>query len=173
MKDVSRRDMIKTVGAGLALSLVPAASIASTGVAQAMGIPVVTRLRAAHRTDVTPNFDRVVIDMSGHMPAEIWWEYVAKLVQDGSGMEVPIEGSKKFQISLHGATAHDDGGNSTLPQRTITPRLPIVRQVKLFSDFEGLVLVGIGLSRETRTRTLVIHDSVRQTVRAVVDFIIT
>jgi len=34
------------------------------------------------------------------------------------------------------------------------------------------VLIGIGLSRETRTRTLVIHDSARNSVRAVVDFII-
>ncbi len=168
MKHLSRRGMLKTLGAaGMA---VPLAS--TIGVAQAAGLPLVTNMRAAHRADQTPRFDRVVIDITGAMPGEVQWEYVPKLIQDGSGFEVPIEGSMKYQLTLRGAQAHDDAGNSTVAQRTITPRLPIVRQVKLFSDFEGLVLVGIGLSRETRTRTLVIHDAARNSVRAVVDFII-
>lgn len=83
-----------------------------------------------------------------------------------------IEGATKYQITLRDVQAHTDAGTSTIAQRTITPRLPIVRQVKLFSDFEGIVLVGIGLSRETRTRTLLINDRARNTVRAIVDFII-
>ncbi len=167
MKHVPRRNMLKALGAGLVLPVV-----ASSGVAQAAGLPLVTNIRAAHRVDTTPNFDRVAVDLAGSMASEVWWEYVAALVAGGSGFEVPIEGTMKYQIAVHGAQAHDDGGNSTVPQRTITPRLPIVRQVKVFSDFEGIVLVGIGLSRETRTRTLVLHDSARNTVRAVIDFII-
>lgn len=167
MKHVPRRNMLKALGAGIVLPVV-----ASTGVAQAAGLPLVTNIRAAHRTDMTPNFDRVVIDLAGPMATEVRWDYVAKLIADGSGFEVPIEGSVKYQIAVHGAQAHDDAGNSTVPQRTITPRLPIVRQVKVFSDFEGLVLVGIGLSRETRTRTLMLHDSARNSTRAVIDFII-
>ncbi len=170
MKHVSRRGMLKTLGAGMAVPLVST----TIGVAQAQtaSVPFVTGLRVAHRNDVSPSFDRVVIDMTGPMPAEIQWEYVAKLIQDGSGFEVPIEGTTKYQIALRGAQAHNDAGQSTIVQPTITPRLPIVRQVKLHSDFEGLVLVGIGLSREARTRTLVLHDSARNTVRAIVDFMI-
>ena len=168
MKHLSRRGMLKTLGAaGMAVPLV-----STVGVAQAASLPTVTGLRAAHRSDVTPNFDRVVIDMTGPMAAEIQWEYVAKLIADGSGFEVAIEGTNKYQLTLRGAQAHNDAGTSTVAQRTITPRLPIVRQIKLFSDFEGLVLVGIGLNRETRTRTLVLHDSARNSVRAVVDFFI-
>jgi len=164
--------MLKTLGAGMAVPLVSTIGVSSIGVAQAAGLPIVTALRAAHRADVTPNFDRVVIDITGPVPAEVQWEYVSKLIADGSGFEVPIEGTKKYQLTLRGAQAHNDAGSSTVAQRTITPRLPIVRQVKLFSDFEGLVLIGIGLSRETRTRTLVLHDSARNSVRAIVDFII-
>lgn len=167
MSYVPRRNMLKAVGAGLMLPMVP-----SVHVAQAVTLPRVTNIRAAHRTDTTSAFDRVVVDLTLPMPAEVWCEYVAKLIADGSGFEVPIEGSKQYQIALHGAQAHDDAGNSTVPQPTITPRLPIVRQVKLFSDFEGLVLVGIGLSRETRTRTVVLHDNIHNSVRAVVDFLI-
>lgn len=170
MNPVSRRDMLKTLGASAVLPLVAAPGM--TLAADTALTPVVTKLRAAHRTDLTPHFDRVVIDLSGPVPSEIWWEDVAQLIQDGSGDTVSIEGTKKYQISLHGAHAHDEFGNSTIARQTITPRLPIVRQVKLFSDFEGLVLVGIGLSRETRTRTLVLHDSTRSTVRAVIDFLI-
>lgn len=168
MKQVTRRSMLATVGVGLAaLPLVPA-----TASAQAASVPLVTNLRATHRTDATPRFDRVVIELTGVVPAEVQWDYVPKLIADGTGAEVSIEGSVKYQLMLRGAQAHDDAGNVTVAQRTITPRLPIVRQVKLFSDFEGLVLVGIGLSRETRTRTLLINDAARNRVRAVVDFII-
>ncbi len=166
MKPISRRSLLKTASAGALVPLVPAVAVAQTG-----SPPLVTNLRAAHRADTTPKFDRVVIDITGVVPAEVQWEYVPKLIADGSGFEVPIEGSVKYQITLWGAQAHTDAGESSLPQRTITPRLPIVRQVKLFSDFEGIVLVGIGLSRETRTRTLLINDRARNTVRAVVDFI--
>jgi hypothetical protein len=167
MKHVSRRGLLKTVGAGALVPLVP-----TVVVAQTTAPTLVTNLRATHRADSTPKFDRVVIDLSGAVPAEVQWEYVPKLIADGSGFEVPIEGSVKYQITLRGVQAHTDAGGSTLPQRTITPRLPIVRQVKLFSDFEGIVLVGIGLSCETRTRTLLINDRARNTVRAVIDFII-
>ena len=167
MKQLSRRGMLKTVGVGAVLPL-----MATATVTQAASLPIVTNLRATHRTDATPRFDRVVIDLTGAVPAEAQWEYVPTLIADGSGFEVPIEGATKYQITLRGAQAHNDAGTSTVAQRTITPHLPIVRQVKLHSDFEGIVLVGIGLSRETRTRTLVINDSARNSVRVVVDFII-
>jgi hypothetical protein len=132
----------------------------------------VTNIRAAYRSDMQPQFDRVVVDMVGPVPPEVWWEYVDRLIHGGSGLEVPIEGTTTYQISVRGARAHDDMGRSTMVRREFTPRLPVVQQVKVFSDFEGIVLVGIGLSRETRTRTLLLHDSVGQTVRAVVDFML-
>ncbi len=167
MNDVSRRNMLKTLGAGALLPLVPTAAVTQT-----TNPTLVTNLRATHRADATPKFDRVVIDLSGAVPAEVQWDYVPKLIADGSGFEVAIEGSTKYQITMRGVQAHTDAGTSTVAQRTITPRLPIVRQVKLFSDFEGIVLIGLGLSRETRTRTLLINDRASNTVRAVVDFII-
>ncbi len=163
----TRRNMLKLIGGA---ALVPA--IPTLTNAQSPSTPVVTNIRAAHRSDMRPTFDRVVVDMQGPVPPEVWWEYVDRLIGGGSGLEVPIEGTTKYQISLLGAHGHDRNGRSTLLRREITPRLPVVRQVKVFSDFEGVVLVGIGLSRATRTRTLLLHDSVGQTVRAVVDFFI-
>ncbi len=163
----TRRGMLKVLGGA---ALLPALPALANG--QARLTPLVTNLRAAHRPDVQPSFDRVVVDMIGPAPPEVWWEYVDRLVRGGSGFEVSIEGTKKYQISLRGAHAHDEMGRSTMVRREITPRLPIVQQVMVFSDFEGIVLVGIGLSRETRTRTLLLHDIVGQTVRAVVDFML-
>lgn len=163
----TRRNMLKLIGGA---ALVPA--IPALANAQSQLTPLVTNIRAAHRSDMRPKFDRVVVDMQGPAPSEVWWEYVDRLIGGGSGLEVPIEGSAKYQISLLGAHGHDRNGRSTMLRREITPRLPVVRQVKVFSDFEGVVLVGIGLSRATRTRTLLLHDSVGQTVRAVVDFFI-
>jgi hypothetical protein len=163
----TRRHMLKLMGSATLLPALPA--IVS---AQARLTPLVTNIRAAHRADVQPQFDRVVVDMVGPPPPEVWWQYVAKLIAGGSGLEVPIAGSHRYQISLRGAHAHDEDGRSTLVRREITPRLPVVQQVKVFSDFEGIVLIGIGLSRETRTRTLLLYDSVGQTTRAVVDFMV-
>ena len=165
---LTRRHMLKSMGGATALL----ATLPSIVSAQARLTPLVVNIRAAHRPDIQPQFDRVVVDMSGPPPPEVWWQYVAKLIGGGSGLEVPIAGTHKYQISLRGAHAHDDSGRSTLLRREITPRLPMVQQVKVFSDFEGIVLVGIGLSRATRTRTLLLYDSVGQTVRAVVDFMI-
>lgn len=161
----TRRNMLKIIGGAALLPALP-----TLATAQSRLTPVVTNIRAAHRSDMRPTFDRVVVDMRGPVPPEVWWEYVARLVQGGSGLEEPIEGTAKYQISLRGAHGHDDNGRSTMVRRQITPRYPIVRQVKVVSDFEGVVLVGIGVSRETRTRTLLLHDSEGQTVRAVVDF---
>lgn len=166
MKQVSRRGMLKTLGT----SMVAVPMMSTGAVAQVPNTPVVTALRAAQRTDDPPAFDRVVVDLRGPMPTQVRWEQVAQLIQAGSGFEEPIEGSAKYQITLIGAQAHDDAGNVTIAQPVITPRLPLVRQAKLFSDFEDVVYIGIGLSRETRTRTLVINDTARNSVRVVVDF---
>lgn len=167
MNQVSRRDLLKTVGVGALLPLVPTRAVAQTA-----SPTFVTLLRAVYQADATPRFDRVVIDLSGAVPAEVQWAYVPTLIADGSGVAVLIEGSVTYQITLRGVQAHTDAGTSTIAQRTITPRLPIVQQVKLFSDFEGLVLIGMGLRRETRTHTLLLNDWASNTVRTVVDFLI-
>jgi hypothetical protein len=49
-------------------------------------------IRAAHLTEITPLFDRVVFQINGHLPDSISRESVPKLVEDGSGRVVPVTG---------------------------------------------------------------------------------
>ena len=60
MKHVSRRSLLKTASAGALVPLVP-----TIAVAQAASPTLLTNLRATHRADRAPKFDRVVIDLSG------------------------------------------------------------------------------------------------------------
>jgi hypothetical protein len=95
-------------------------------------------------------YDRVVVRVaSGHPGYGV--RYVSKIVQDGSGATIPLLGTKRIQVTLRNARGHTSGGTNLLP-RTLTPRCPNLRQVKLAGDFEGVVTLGLGLSRKTGFR---------------------
>jgi hypothetical protein len=49
-------------------------------------------------------------------------------------------------VRFEPAQAHDDNGNSTIPDREWAPRLPVVREMKVVCDFEGQVEWAIGLA---------------------------
>ncbi len=162
----TRRTMLKFIGGA---ALVPALPALAT--AQSPLRTRVTNIRAAIHAEGLPQFDRVVVDMTGPVPTHITWQYNSQLIDRETGQPVELEGPDEYEIRLRGAQAHDDLGRSTMVRRELITHFPVVQQVLVFSDFEGLVLVGIGLSRATRTRNLVLHDSVGQTTRAVVDFL--
>ncbi|WP_436501225.1 AMIN-like domain-containing (lipo)protein [Actinokineospora sp. HUAS TT18] len=91
-------------------------------------------------------YDRVVLDFTGTAPT-FTHEATDELVVDPSGEVDWLTGCTFVQVNAHGATAHNDAGESTYPgpRKFRTRELANVMAVSLNSDFEGVVGVGIGL----------------------------
>lgn len=120
-------------------------------------LPVLTSLKARH----VGNVDRVVFGFSGGMPATVHAEWVDTLVHDGSGLPVRVAGAKVLSVVMNEAAAHDEGGSTVAGRTAFT--LPNVITAVGAGDFEGSVLFGLGVQRETS-----FHVSI-QAHRVVVD----
>jgi LPXTG-motif cell wall-anchored protein len=90
-------------------------------------------------------YDRVVFTLTGGVP-HFEARYVATVTQDGSGAPVPLLGSAFLFVVFHGTTM----GASV--QNTITPDLPMLKQVKGAGDFEGYTSYGIGAASRSGFR---------------------
>ncbi len=106
-------------------------------------LPVLTSVTARHVGDV----DRVVFRFNGGLPQTVHLAWVDTLVHDGSGLPVRVAGAKVLSVVMNGALAHDTGG-STIPRRTAFA-LPNVLTAVGAGDFEGSVLVGLGVQKRT------------------------
>jgi hypothetical protein len=141
----------------LALAPVPPATATAPGVHRAAALPVLTSVKARHVGDT----DRVVFSFSGGAPATVFPQWRDTLVHDGSGRPVRVAGTKVLAISMNGAVAHDASG-STVAGRTAFA-LPNVITAVGAGDFEGSVLFGLGVQKQTSFRVRI------QAHRVVVD----
>lgn len=105
----------------------------------------VTRFDIGRHESAQPRFNRVVIGLSG--PATNYQvRYVPQVIQDGSGFPVPLKGDADLEVRIDGAVAHDENGNPAIPVRNHEPyNWGSLRQATLASDFEGIVIFGLGL----------------------------
>lgn len=111
---------------------------------------LVRRIDVGNHENEAVRYDRVVIRLSA--PALSYQvRYVPQLYADGSGDPVELRGSADIEVKLDATHAHEDG-QSTVPVRNHVRNWRSLRQVKLFSDFEATVLVGIGVNRRTDFR---------------------
>ena len=119
----------------------PTACPTLTGGAPTAG-PLVNALRAAHQT----GNDRLVIEFTG--TAVPGYEIkVASTFTAPSGQAVRVDGNAFFSVRVTGQ-AHTNTGARSYPQPDpFRPGLPLVREVKLVEDFEGVVIFGLGLER--------------------------
>lgn len=121
----------------------PAACAAQTGGSPLAG-SLLTDIRAAHQ----PGFDRLVFEWSGAAVPQFEVK-VANSFTAPSGQAVPVSGNAFISVRMTGQ-AHT---NTTPVTRSygepdpFAPSLPVVRQVKLIEDFEGVVVFGVGLER--------------------------
>lgn len=98
-----------------------------------------------------PTFDRMVFRFAGARPG-VKVRYVTRVIQDGSGLPVPLRGRRFLQINFSPARAHPlNAGSANVPS-VLTPLFPTLRQLKIAGDFEGIVTFGAGLSRRAGFR---------------------
>jgi hypothetical protein len=117
-------------------------------------------IRAAHH----PDYDRVVFEFAGPLPARRDVGYVPVLIGDPSGMPVPVVGDAILQVRIAFASGHDDNGNITYGPTRRTYPLPNVIQVVNSGDFEGVLSFGIGLARQTTVNTFTLTNPSRVVV---------
>jgi hypothetical protein len=96
-------------------------------------------------------YDRFVLRIGSGGKPGYDVRYVSRIVQDGSGNPVTLQGSKFLRIIVRNARGHTNGGANLLPS-TITPGCSNLRQAKKAGDFEAVVTYGLGLRRRTGFR---------------------
>jgi hypothetical protein len=138
------------IAAGMALAL--------TGVVPAGAVEADEIIARSYRVSEMRGVDRVVFSFRGGPPG--WHaEYVRAEHADASGFPVPLEGHAFLNITFSPAHASEPGSSRpTAAERTATPRLAILRQVKPAGDFEGYVSFGLGLSRHARYHLFALHN---------------
>ena len=96
-------------------------------------------------------YDRLVIDLNGAAATSTGYDvrYVPAVVQDGSGLPVPLRGAADLQIVLK-APAYDTNGDPTYnpadPDELVNVSgYSTFRQVAFAGSFEGLTTIGLGV----------------------------
>ena len=106
------------------------------------------------------SFDRVVFEFADSVLPGYLIEYPeGPIRQCGSGDEVTLAAPGRMTVRLEPAQAHDERGNSTIPNREWAPRLPVVQEMKLVCDFEGQVEWAIGLAARRHYRVIEVAPS--------------
>ena len=113
-------------------------------------------------TGCHPGFDRFVVRTRLARP-QYDVRYVKRIVQDGSGAPVRLEGKRRIRIVIRNGRAHTNAGAPLVP-RVRTPHCPNLRQVKLAGDFEGVVTFGLGLRNRNGFRVFLLREPGRLVV---------
>jgi hypothetical protein len=108
-------------------------------------VPTLTALRVGSNPE--GGFDRISFEFDG-LPG-YRAGYQSKLVYDGSGEPVNLDGDAFLQLVFNPAQAHDAQGQPILvpaQTRPVTVGYPALVAYVLNGDFEGYVSVALGLS---------------------------
>jgi hypothetical protein len=112
-------------------------------------------------------YDRVVFEFLGDQLPSYKIEYIDRPVRAcGSGDVVPFAGDAWLSVRFTGAQAHAPEGDATIPMkdRTQSPNLPVVKDLKLICDFEGEVEWVMGNASPNRYRVLELSNPTRLVV---------
>jgi hypothetical protein len=93
-------------------------------------------------------FDRMVVDLNGPV-AGYTAQYVPVVVQDGSGLSIPLQGSAFLQVTVN-APSYDSNGNVTYnpaakAELSNVAGYQTFRQVAYAGSFEGYTSIGLGV----------------------------
>ncbi|NYD78813.1 AMIN-like domain-containing (lipo)protein [Arthrobacter cupressi] len=100
------------------------------------------------RTGQQPCYDRLVIDLNGKV-AGYTVKYVSQVVQDGSGLPVPLRGGAFIQVTVN-APAYNSSGQATYnpankKELSNVTGYQTFRQVAWAGSFEGYTSLGLGV----------------------------
>ena len=112
-------------------------------------------------------FDRVVFEFLGDQLPSYKIEYIDNPVRAcGTGDVVPFAGDAWLSVRFTGAQAHAPEGDATIPMkdRTQSPNLPVVRDLKLICDFEAEVEWVMGNAKPNKYRILELEEPTRLVV---------
>jgi hypothetical protein len=125
------------------------------------GAATLQAIRVAGHAD----FDRIVLDFgAGPLPGH-HVEYVDRPVrQCGSGDVVELAGDAWLSIRVEPANAHTEEGRPTVAERSRTPGLPVIRELKLTCDFEAQVEWVAGVSSPNPYRIFTLEQPARLVV---------
>lgn len=93
--------------------------------------------------EVTPHFDRVIIEINGTTPNFLVIQYVKQLLAQGSGKVIPVKGKNILLVTFSPGHIFQNG-KPTIPTR-VKCNLPLVTEVVNNGEFEATVGFGIGL----------------------------
>jgi hypothetical protein len=145
-----------TTGPGTATTAAPRWTTATKAGTNNPKVPEDMPMLTAIRTGSHDGYDRVVLQFRNDLPS--WRVGYVDQVPSESGATVPLEGAASLFVQVDPAWAHD---LDTPPYaatysgpRTLTPRYPTLRQVRLVDEFEGHLTFGVGLQRRVGFRVL-------------------
>jgi hypothetical protein len=157
-----------TIAAGAAVAVIgPSSASATEGFC---GISWGSLPKSAASTEVAPLtgvrggrhecYDRLVIDVRSPGANGYSVQYVSQIVQDGSGMVIPVRGGAKLQIVAM-APPYDDNGHSTFnpPNRRELVNVTgwqTFRQVVDAGSFEGQTTIGLGVRARLPFRAFIL-----------------
>lgn len=114
------------------------------------------------RVGVNQGFDRVVLEFLGSAAPGYRVEYVDRPVRRcGSGDATSIAGDAALSITLRATQAHDERGQVTVQQRERRLQMPVIKEVEMVCDFEGVVQVVLGVARPNRYRITELQNPTR------------
>jgi hypothetical protein len=133
----------------------PPFTLATKTVVRSVPTSTVVRVRVGRHA----RYDRLVIDLRGKAPG-YRIGYVHFLVPP-SGKKIDLRGAANLSVALTPAKAHRASGKSTLrPQRRVL-HLPQLREYRLIEDFEGVVVLGVGVHARKAFRVLTLAHPTR------------
>ena len=141
---------------------------ASSRAQQAQQPPqTVVDVRCAKHKEVTPHFDRVVIEINGITPNFLVIQYVKHLLAQGSGKVIHVKGKNILLVTFSPGHIFQNG-KQTIPTR-VKCNLPLVTEVVSNGEFEATVGFGIGVRPKEKPEYRV--QLLTSPTRIVVDFV--
>jgi hypothetical protein len=137
------------------------------------GAPPSVGLLQAIRTGRHRGYDRLVLQFTGTNPPAHRIRYVDEVRADPSDRPVTLRGRAALHVVLEGATL-DTAPREPDPSKAqryrgparVTPGLPLLKDVAVAGDFEGVLSFGVGLARPAGLRVLTLTGP----ARLVIDF---
>ncbi|PAU80386.1 hypothetical protein CK501_08025 [Halovibrio salipaludis] len=104
----------------------------------------------AVRTGSHDGFDRTVFEFGERLPG-YHVEYIDSPVRKcGSGQVTQMAGDGWLEVRMSPAKTHTREGQSTIAERERTPDLPVLSELELTCDFEGVVTWVFGVESPNR-----------------------